>query len=451
MPEQKETFPYRIWWTWDHRMDWIPGSPGTQSCGCSNPYFKPPEAFEEDYRRAVDAAVEYNINGIIIWGFLRESHGGEAAARRVCEYALDSGIRILPGVGTSEYGGYYYEGDHYFSATRYLATHPDRRAMSEKGEPLDRVCPSNPFNQEWLAEGMAWLYREFPLGGVNLEHGDFAVCHCDECKKAREGFPPEDPDYYKDMAVSIGPALEAAYKADPTSWITYATYTGFAEKMSEHPPAFVSYLPEWAIAIWTTTRMLKTPEFVGGGITPKGEGQSGEIEEWPDGLVPPTRHSIALIHQSSRWTGGAQISCIAPILQEWCLKSHRAKIDGLIWYGEIGTHVFPALLNYRAFRYFSQHPDAELSDWAKDDLSDLCGNEKWALDFVEILANRDLRKETVENNYKRANDYYLSFHWLPEFKQHFHLEVIRSWEWLLHVCSERLAARHGADEYGRDG
>jgi len=329
-----------------------------------------------------------------------------------------------------------------------MATHPDRRAVNDKGEPVDRLCPSDPANQDWLREGMSWLYREFPIGGVNLEHGDFAVCHCERCRKGREAFPAEDPDYYKDMAASVLPALEAAYRAIPDSWITYATYTGFSAAMREKPPAFVNYLPEWAIAVWTTSGMLRTPEFVGGGVTPKGEGRAGEPAEWPDGLGPPTQRSMALIHQSSSWTGGNGVPPIAPILQEWCRKSAKAGTDGLVFYGESGAHRFPALLNYRAFEFFSEHPESSLEDWARDDLGDLCGKEEWALDFVEILACTDFRKETVEKNYERANDYYLSFHWVPEYRDRFQPDVIRAWEWLLHLCQERVAARYAVDEYG---
>jgi len=70
------------------------------------------------------------------------------------------------------------------------------------------------------------------------------------------------------------------------------------------------------------------------------------------------------------------------------------------------------------------------------------------VDFVEILASTDYRKEALERNLRRANEYYLSFHWRPEYQQRFEPEVIRSWEWLLHLCQERVAARHAVDAYG---
>ena len=59
---------------------------------------------------------EYGLNGLIIWGFIRDSHGGVAASRELCRYAAERGVRVLPGVGTSGYAGYVFEGNHRYNA-----------------------------------------------------------------------------------------------------------------------------------------------------------------------------------------------------------------------------------------------------------------------------------------------------------------------------------------------
>jgi hypothetical protein len=98
---------YRWFWDWDSRMDW--GAPGKASTVCGGPYPKPAGSFLIDAERCVDFMADHKFNGLILWGFLRDSHGGVAASQELCHYARRRGVRILPGVGTNDsYGGYYY-------------------------------------------------------------------------------------------------------------------------------------------------------------------------------------------------------------------------------------------------------------------------------------------------------------------------------------------------------
>jgi len=52
MPVSK--LKYRFFWTWDHSMDWTPLAQGIQEFGASNPYYKRPEDFIQDYQNAID-------------------------------------------------------------------------------------------------------------------------------------------------------------------------------------------------------------------------------------------------------------------------------------------------------------------------------------------------------------------------------------------------------------
>ena len=71
---------------------------------------------------------------MILWGFLRDTHGGVEASKELCRYASRRGVRILPGVGTSGYAGYYYEGKNEFNADTWLARHPELRAVERNGD-----------------------------------------------------------------------------------------------------------------------------------------------------------------------------------------------------------------------------------------------------------------------------------------------------------------------------
>src|SRR5262249_37880267 len=100
---------YRIFWTWDHSTNWALGTEGLQENGAENPYMKPPEAFLRDYKKVVDYMSDHKLNGLIIWGFLRDKHGGVKSAQELVQYAHERGVRILPGIGSSGFGGFFFE------------------------------------------------------------------------------------------------------------------------------------------------------------------------------------------------------------------------------------------------------------------------------------------------------------------------------------------------------
>ena len=68
----KPALPNSYFWTWDHSTNWVLDDPGMQVAGCYNKYFKRTETFVEDYRRLTDCAAGLGINGVVIWGFLRD-------------------------------------------------------------------------------------------------------------------------------------------------------------------------------------------------------------------------------------------------------------------------------------------------------------------------------------------------------------------------------------------
>src|SRR5581483_3399919 len=310
--------PYRIFWNWDHSTNWNRGVAGEQEEGCVNPYAKKRTAFLNDFRVLLDFMGEHKINGLILWGFLRDSHGGVEDGRALTEYADSRGVRVLPGIGTSFYGGFFYEGRHPFNMDTWLADKPssyqllgEKRLLLDGHTGLERMrnalCPSQPENREWLRRGAEWMFTEFPkLNGFNLENGDFFTCQCDACKHARSQ-PDVDPNFYFDMAATQLPIIEVAREKRSDAWMTYATYTGFsADEIWKHTdksliraavPRFVSQYPEQAVCQWTFTSMVK-----GWGDEP----EAVVRKRWPSGLRPPTKHSIGLLHQGSQWYRSAK-------------------------------------------------------------------------------------------------------------------------------------------------
>lgn len=369
-----EGFEQRYLWTWDHRMDWSGRTPGGEVMG-GGTYTKSADEFVDDYRRLIDYVHEHtSFNAIIIWGFLRDAHGGVEAARQVCDYANARGIRIIPGVGTSGYHGYYFEGDHRYNTTTWLREHPELRAIRADGTPHNALCPSKPANVQWLKDGCRWLLETFDIGGINFEIGDFFVCHCDDCKRARAAIPGAAEDYYKDMAISIAPVAELAHQIAPDAWLSYATYTGFTPAMAAQPPAWVNLIPEQIICQWTLTGMVSD-------------------EAWPDGLRPPTARNIGYLHWGNKSTHSVHRFFTARI-QDVCRRAADAGFLGLVTYGEDPASIMTMRLFYAAWSFFLDHPYATLDDFAAGPLSDWFNSTPDARRFLRLVLDLEERGVT---------------------------------------------------------
>ena len=126
------------------------------------------------------------------------AHGGVDAAKRVAADAASKGVAILPGFGTTWYGGAYYEGNHRYNLSEFLRKHPDARMLNEKGEPYTfngdfGACPAHPAYQAWLRDSLRWMFREFEIGGLNLENGDMLVDHHPLTRAMRKDWPGRRP------------------------------------------------------------------------------------------------------------------------------------------------------------------------------------------------------------------------------------------------------------------
>lgn len=223
-------------WCWDSRMTWDDEPENIQLKMAAAeklfPYPKRPESYLTGFRRMVDYCADAGIWGVIIWGFLRDSHGGVEAAKDLCKYASDRGVAILPGVGLCSYGGYYYEGEHPYSLGSYLKAHPERASTAwedggGKREVHPVLDPSLEANQTWWREGLEWMLDTFEIGGINYEMGDFIVNPSPRAVAAREALGFSTNGNILDMVVATKGLMDRAYEIKPEGTFINALYRGY--------------------------------------------------------------------------------------------------------------------------------------------------------------------------------------------------------------------------------
>jgi hypothetical protein len=228
--------PMRILlWCWDARMTWD-DEPDRVSGGMAVseqlfPYRKSPGMFQQGFRRMIDYCARVGIEGIIIWGFLRDSHGGTPAAVDLCKYASDKGIAIIPGVGVCAYGGFYYDGKSPYNIGTYLAGHPDRAGVARlngTGREVRPVLdPSLEANRRWWREGLEWMLDTFEIGGINFEMGDFIVNASAEAAAARAAVGIDADENILETVVATRDLLDRAFQIKPEGLFINSTYRGY--------------------------------------------------------------------------------------------------------------------------------------------------------------------------------------------------------------------------------
>jgi hypothetical protein len=397
----KPALPNSYFWTWDHSTNWVLDDPGLQNGGCNNAYLKRPETFVEDYRRLSDFAAGLGVKGIVIWGFLRDSHGGAENSRRVAAYAASRGVAILPGIGTTHYGGVYYDGNHKYNLETFLSRYPEARLINKDGQPSGgSACPAHPAFKDWLREGMQWLLREFEVGGFNLENGDLLVDYHPLTRAARKDWPADDPEVFFFQGLSYKQVFDAVGPRVKDLLGTYATYSGFAyglapdletnqntASMGAKPPAMLSVLPKESIAQWTLSSMVRQNtvpmlDYLDNGAP----AAAFENPNWPADLKPPSPRNVGFIHMGSQW-GGDRYDCVLTFIKEACLRAYRCGMEGVGIHGEVTSRHIPYALNYLAFSHFIHWPEDSLREFGRKTLSQALGSEEAGEAFVEILAH----------------------------------------------------------------
>lgn len=399
----------RMFWTWDHSTEWALNRPGAHTVGSCNEYGRSTDAFVSDYTALLRWCGRHQIDAVVVWGLLRDCHGGVEAAKRLCDVAAQENVRLLCGVGLNAYGGVYYEGDSPYSLERHLQAHPELYAVDAHGAPMNfsvdgngrrtplantrspgprgfyHACPSRRENQDFLAESLAWLFKTLPLGGVQIETGDTGVCQCSRCRERRQH--PASSFSWEDMALMYPWATAAIRAVAPDAWIVCETYS--------HPqpcpdptqtPDFGGGKPAWADAAlakfppgvfvqWVCDQYLK----------PNGPAWTDE------GRVSGTAHRhVMRAHMGTYWNGRRGELAIAQIAQ-MVRRSTASGFDAVSLFGEVSPFYASAELNYLALADLGSaaNPGADLDAFLDRVAAPLLGGREPARDFVRFAGLRD--------------------------------------------------------------
>lgn len=328
-------------WTWDTRMNWtkeefeIPKK--MASCDQIMPYFGNKELFLDNYKRLIDFMGQVNIPHLIIWGLLRDNHGGVDAAIKLCEYAHDHNVKIISGIGTQGYGGVFYEGQHEFNALCWIDQHPElaentvlikhNSIIELRGKAL---CPSKQQNIEWLNRGIDWLIKTIPIDGINLENGDYINCPCKECNRRRSEVNDIYDIYFRSLSLSYQPIIDFVIENHPHIYVVNSLYTGFHQKfIDDHAGLFSLSKHDNTCNSWTLTQMSKETD-------------------WDKGIVFPNDHNQAYFHYFST-ANNSQQTFFGKQIHNNFQKLSKLNFNGAGIYGEESADSIIGLANYLFF------------------------------------------------------------------------------------------------------
>ena len=410
-------FSKRMFWNWTHCTNWdddlnrVHQTRHVDANGTLEPYLAQPSGFADTFQKVVDFQADHKLNGLIVWGFINDAHGGLTTAQSVSKYAKDNGVKILPGIGTMGYGGFYFGGNHPFNINTFLSRHPQVRLMvqADGKDTPGTPCPSDPVFQQWLRDGAEWYFTTLKdIGGVNLEHGDFFQCHCPRCKVQRS-LPENDQNYHWDMMASQVPVIQKGLAINPDLWYSYACYDSYNSALMSNPPKFLGQFPKSAITQWTYTKMIADPI-----LNPAGS--------WPLSLRPPTgtNHSVGLLHQGSHWdvkrqwwgesaksdvAFGGTYSLVSDLIQQTCHRAIADQTEGLQIVGQIGAASPQNELNYLALEAFSWNPQLDYQTWIDQELAPLYGGPKLSRKYYELVSNITKQPQEIASDLLEAQQH----------------------------------------------
>lgn len=420
---QAPALAHRFFWTWDHSTNWYLNQNGLQEIGFANPYMKPEDGYLKDYCKLIDFMSLHRLNGLTIYGFLRDSHGGIERAQELCRYATERGVRILPGVGINSYGGIYWEGEHKYNLSTWLKKHPQLRAQFQPPKEftlpefaklylpqtpyLDAACPSKPENLDYHVEAIQWLAETFEIGGINFETGDYGTCQCSECTKRRSS----DLQWsLKDMADLYPRLFSAARQSRNDLYLVCEAYWDNMLDLKALAP--LASLPNDAIyqfcinrSYWKKLKTNLTSEHV---------------------KSMPRSTNILRTHMGSQW----QHERYELVARNYADMMHLASSTGLkggTIFGEASAFNTVNEINYMAFARFGYNKNLSWDEFVSKDLSPKLGGNDAALLYLQLLS--------IDNNKK---DLLSALGQAREVTNTQNGEIYQRWIWLQNRLYQKL-------------
>lgn len=410
----------RMFWTWDHSTEWAVNRAGAQTIGACNDYGRTTDAFLGDYTRLLRWCGRHSIDAVVVWGLLRDCHGGLESVKRLCEVAAQEGVRLLCGVGLNAYGGVYYEGNSPYNLERHLQAHPELSAIDADGNPMSytidangtktslntlgtlgprgfyHACPSRRENQDFVAESLTWLFKNAPLGGVQMESGDTGVCQCPQCRARRQH--PVSGFSWEDMALMYPLATAAIRAVAPEAWIVCETYSHPQPYQGpEAAPQFGQGKPAWADAALAQFPRGVFVQWVADNFVDSFINRDPAAPVWTaEGRVSgdSLRH-IMRAHYGTYWYGGFRGELAIDWIAKMTRQSMAAGFDGISLFGEVPPSYASAELNYLALADYGSagNPKADLDVFLQRVAAPLLGSAEYAQEFLRFARLRDDRAQ----------------------------------------------------------
>lgn len=391
---------YRTFWNWDHSTNWELSQVGHQEIGVFNPWSKPPRGFLDDFERVVDFMSLNRIAAVVVYGFLRDSHGGVEAAQKLCSYASERGVRIIPGVAIGAYGGAYWEGNHRYNLSSWLDEKPQYAADMEHGVgfqladlsfPLSfprsdytrSACPSAPETMDWMRDAVTWLAETFDIGGINIESGDYGVCGCSRCQQRRgdredAGRRDADAEFWShaDMADNFPTLFEAARAVKDDLWMYCELQWDNLLDANAHAP--LAGMPAGAVyqhtmnkGYWNKSNRSVTPELV---------------------QALPTQPNVLRAQFACQWNGDERTERYAnnsQIFAEMSQAVHQWGMQGLTVWGEPSPFHVGTEISYLAFARFGYDPTLTWEAFLARDVAPLLGGDELAAEYLGVMGEMD--------------------------------------------------------------
>ena len=349
-----ETPPMKVLlWCWDARMTWDdePDKISNRMAAAEKPfpYMKRPESYTVGFRRLVDYCAKNGIYGFIVWGFLRDCHGGVSAAQDLCKYAADKGVAVLPGVGLCSYGGYYFEGEHAFNLGTYFKKHPERISTANESGGSRAVTPvldpSLKANQDWWRDGLEWMLETFQVGGVDYEMGDYIVNASPESAAARAALGFDADGNIMDIVVGTRDLMAQGVKIKPDGLFINSTYRGYHQIKDFPKMDYLKPFPKQVAWEYTLANMVRRKEFP---------------QEF---MGAPDHRKYGYLHWISAATGDTDRDCVADVARVFP-GLHELGFEFVGTYGELSAVNNPAMdRNYRAQVAWAKNAGLALSSF----------------------------------------------------------------------------------------